>query len=187
MMMTGPNVYAVFTAELRRERELRRRLPPPEFPTDRRLLRVCYHEAGHGVVASFLGYPVISIAVLLDGPSGQDGIMRPQPYRSDAPLEHRILITEAGPEAERRHYPPSQFDEIGTLNKWDLPQSTYFIAKLLNTSESDPVVITELQRYRARAAAIVARNWSWVERVAHELARWRRLDGAAITRLRRPR
>lgn len=179
----GVTAAVVLKAELERARERPPALPPElaHLAPEGYLERLAYHEAGHAIAERSFGYPVVSASIEGNYASGGRVIPREPP---DAPPRDRIVVLLAGAEAEKRAWPALRFDETDKLHGLDLPDARFWAAFMHETLPADPRVAAELERLRPEAARIVARHWRWLERVAAELVRWRRLTGTQIDAVR---
>ena len=182
-MTTEPSVVGVLLEEAARARER-----PPDLPVELAHLapepvleRIAFHEAGHAVTVRHFGYPVVSASIEGQYDSGGRVIPRTPP---EAPPHDRIVVLLAGAEAEKRAWPALAFDECEKGDLHDLADAAFWAAFELECLPGDPRVAGLVKRLRPEAARIVRRHWAWVERVAAELVRWRRLTGAQIDAVR---
>jgi hypothetical protein len=153
-------------------------------------LRLAYHEAGHALVALFLGRSVESVSI---GPGG--GVVRQEPLPAEATdeeIKRGLVVVFAGQEAER-YAPPQERDDD---DPWLTPQEMVMLdaEPVVLDAPSDEAVIEhftkrlgpeEVDDARAFAAEIVERQWrvGRLEQLADELL-WRTsLAGEDIERL----
>jgi hypothetical protein len=119
-----------------------------------------FHEAGHAVAAHMLGREVKRVSIDDDGDGGLTRIKR---LGRD---ERAILITLAGPYAQRRHAPRS---------RWSSRNHTGF------RGDTDFDVVTEWIHDRLGKGKVAEKYWAYVEAHAEQLVNqyWQRIESVA--------
>ena len=143
----------------------------------RRLDIAAYHEAGHAVVARMLGVRVKSVTIQptlnYSGRVLFDGLGR-------RTTEKKILITLAGPHAQRRFAPNSAWR---SGNKAHLNSGYDFdnVALLIHDEHGNGKVADLYWRYvMAKAEQLVEGWWPHIEAVASALLKRETLTGAEM-------
>ena len=138
---------------------------------------VAYHEAGHAVVACRLGRRPAAVSVRATGRNLGRVVMRTRALEPDSPRkwcrnEEVMVIALAGPLAQRRHAPRSDWRQKKhrTSPRPDPGTDFDLVNKLLCRQHDGPTVRTAYDKYvRARTQELVDANWPAIERVAQAL------------------
>lgn len=140
----------------------------------RDLERAAYHEAGHVVVAGYVGVP--AQAVVWSWPDGIDAIeMRTAAGKTfplrPIPPEHVVMVGLAGEVAEMLLEDPA-------VDEWEILDHLELEAE--GVSDTDRSMIGEVPTRSAveQCLSVLRRNWSDVQREATDLvARWEEVEG----------
>lgn len=138
-------------------------------------LATAYHEAGHAVVATLLGYPHRHHAVQIyptsiDGADGRASIS--PPHEDDPPDVHKayLSILWAGGEAERRHlgerFNPESMKQDGEEFNIRLPN---YLKRASGAAPDKTTVETAKAVITAEVAEIVDKHWTGIVEIANEL------------------
>jgi hypothetical protein len=145
---------------------------------------LAYHEAGHAVVAQILGVTVFHATIR---PRYNDiGHVLHAPIGTMT-IEDGVLITLAGPAAQRQYFPLSRTfadDLYDGMGQHDTAQARALLRVLHGSDHAMADSITEaVARWRERADRHVDRHWLWIKAVAQALEERQRLSGDEIARL----
>jgi len=157
---------------------------PARRPDKRRRKTYAYHEAGHAVVSHFLGCKALSATVIPAGASAGAAVHR-NPlrrvqldlYRSDRVrlrAERAIMISLAGPLAQRRYRPRSWRRWHG---RFDFRRAAELANRVCGSTEQVSAFLAWLE---VKTRDLVESYWPEIERVADSLFERQRLDGAEI-------
>jgi hypothetical protein len=146
---------------------------------------VAYHEAGHAVVAWRLGRRPSGVSIGATKRSRGRVTLCIRPLESDSPRnwcrnEEAMVIALAGPLAQRRHAPRSDWRQRKhrTLRGPDRGTDFDLVNELLCRQHDGLTVRTAYDKYvRARTQELVDANWPAIERVAQAL-----LERESLTR-----
>jgi ATP-dependent Zn protease len=129
-----------------------------------------YHEAGHAVIAHMLGVRVRRVSINADG-GGSAQLARL------GRGERAILITLAGPYAQRRRAPHSHWrsrNHTGRRSDTDFDVATDMICNMYGKGK---VAETYWRHMEARAEEMVGRYWRHIESVASVLLERKEITG----------
>jgi ATP-dependent Zn protease len=150
---------------------------------------VAYHEAGHSVVAHGLGYQVDDVSIVCKEARGRAKLPNPM-HRKDPELaqhrillEHTAIIALAGPIAQKRHSPRSDWRGSGSGYGEFMTQGADFqiVSRLITRVHCEGKVAETFWRYlEAQAEHLVNRNWPAIERVAQALLKHGALSGDEV-------
>jgi ATP-dependent Zn protease len=146
---------------------------------------VAYHEAGHAVVAWRLGRRPAAVSVRAAGRNLGRVVMRTRALEPDSSRnwcrnEEAIVIALAGPLAQRRQAPRSDWRQKKHRTSPRPDRGTDFdlFNELLCRQHYSRTVRTAYDKYvRARTQELVNANWLAIERVAQAL-----LERGSLTR-----
>ena len=146
---------------------------------------VAYHEAGHAVVACRLGRRPSAVSVGATKRSLGNVVLRTRAVESDSPRnwcrnEDAMVIALAGPLAQRRHAPRSDWRQRKHRTLLGPDRGTDFdlFNELLCRQHYSRTVRTAYDKYvRARTQELVNVNWLAIDRVAQAL-----LERGSLTR-----
>lgn len=146
--------------------------------TRQQKVQIAHHEAGHAVVACRLHKFPSKVTILPNKSSSgravfrrpllQEGMQSDNSPRNWLRIEHDMIIAMAGPLAQRRYAPRSDWRQ----NRYWGERGTDFdiFADLLLLQHDDEKVRDAYARYiRARAESLVENGWPAIERVAQAL------------------
>ena len=151
-------------------------IPPPEFLAGWEIPEpIAFHESGHACVSLALGVPVFYATIQPTYECG--GHVSHARLDTIEELPILIVLTLAGMAAETVYGHPGD----GT---WDIPLARCAIAVLHHVDQDSDMARTYLARWATRAVREVQREQAWIERVAIDLQRWKRLTGDEILQLR---
>jgi hypothetical protein len=143
-----------------------------------------YHEAGHAVVAMTCG--VVVHYATTEARYSDLGHVLHAPIGTMT-IEDGVLITLAGPAAQRRFFPYLRWfseDLEDHMGRHDTAQARGLLRVLYGSDNAMADGITEaLARWRGRADRLVERHWPWIAAVARALEQRQRLSGDEIARL----
>ena len=142
---------------------------------DREHAIAAHHEAGHAVVANRLGLMVRSVSIAADG----GGLTKLTGVGSG---ERAILITLAGPYAQRRYAPHSRWrwrNHLGFLPQAGHARDFDIVTALIGRMEHGTVKVSRAYRryVEVRAEELVEQYWQRIEAVAQALIERRTLTG----------
>lgn len=162
---------------------------PRKNRTDRANLATAFHEAGHAIAALALGIRIRSVSIEpgddYHGVCGLDTRLRVSQYQFTSPgpkgrdtLRRHIIISLAGPVAQRKHRPSSIRSFHAT--------SDYSDAVTLAEFAEGSVRATNLylEYLLAVAEDFVDGNWIAVERLARALLQEKTISGARAYEIR---
>lgn len=136
---------------------------------------IAYHEAGHAVAALLRGIAVRRVTV---EPMADTAGHCPTAGLESADATSALIMICAGGAAQSRHEGRSI-----ELDDRDLDQAAALASLVARTSLEDPTTRACLRRHQALAGAVVASNWTWIERTAQALLRRRTLDRGEVADL----
>lgn len=152
--------------------------------TSDELRSLAYHEAGHACIALTLGVEVFYATIR---PRYEDAGHVLQQAIGTLTVHDALLITLAGPSAQRRHFPLLRVfadDLEDPMGRYDTAQARALLRALHGSdSTADDAITDALAQWRTRADRVVERHWPWIKAVAEALEQRQRLSGDEIAQL----
>jgi hypothetical protein len=147
---------------------------------------LAYHEAGHAVIAQSLGIRVFYACVV---PRYGDGGHVSLAGLATMTMQDALLITLAGPAAQRRYFPLQQEfsdDLADEMGRFDTAQARTLLSVSRGADQTQVLseaTARDLARWRERADRAVAIHWEWITAVARALEYRQRVSGDEIAAL----
>lgn len=142
---------------------------------------LAHHEAAHAVVSLLVGWPLQRVSIVPNQVPDSLGHSLPAVRIDDRESSDWLLVTLAGPAAERELTGrPAVGDSA------DLEVARALLAVTLNVPGDAPLVAQRLKEWGFVANLRVREHWLWIQRTARQLRRRRTLTGADVAALYRP-